>query len=143
MEDQGIPLKRGERLKVSIMFVSTKTNIRSPPECTENAIINSLIWFYNFTKTSGFHCNKPVHTYIHPQILYIYIYICMCACTQGRVCMHVCIAIIYTYTHLHTYATHKICDWANENEPGWHKLHIIIKTLISWVPYNILIFCKL
>ena len=34
-------------------------------------------------------------------------------------------------------------DQASENGPSGHKIHVIIKNLISWALYNIIKFCKL
>ena len=36
-----------------------------------------------------------------------------------------------------------ICDWASENGPNWHKLHITIKTLISCIVYSCSVSCKM
>ena len=44
---------------------------------------------------------------------------------------------------MHNIIVATICDWASENGPSWHKLHIIIKNLTSWVPYNIFMRRKL
>ena len=54
---------------------------------------------------------------------------CVCMCIQLAMCD-------WTYktgkcAQITCVATCIKCDWASENGPSWHKLHIVIKTLLS------------
>ena len=50
----------------------------------------------------------------------------------------------HTLKCIYSYACYVyICDRASKKGPSGHKLHIIIKTLVFWVLYNIFILCKL